>query len=179
MAPPLGNPGSATETEFTKLYKLSDVLSGRSRISQMGAPLMCTGGDVVLFNLCSDMCCPLHLTVAWKGQNQIYSSSSTLSCFSCFIGGSKGAACLVPHPPSMFKNNTKKLWQLINRVIGKENDKSNVIECIKINNIRNYIPKQIANQFRKHYSTLGDKYAKKIPNPQKNIETYLTKICQN
>ena len=26
---------------------------------------------------------------------------------------------------------------------------------------------------------LGDKYAKKIPNPQKNIETYLTKICQN
>ena len=81
-----------------------------------------------------------------------------------------------------FKNNTKKLWQLMNRVIGKENDKSNVIECIKIDNIdniRNYIPKQIANQFGKHYSTLGDKYAKKISNPQKNIETYLTKIRQN
>ena len=78
-----------------------------------------------------------------------------------------------------FKNNTKKLWQLINKVIGKENNKGNAIECIKIDNIRNHIPKQIANHFRKHYSMLGDRYAKKIPNPQKNIEIYLSKIRQN
>ena len=80
------------------------------------------------------------------------------------------------HSWNDFKNSTKKLWQLINRVIGKERDKSNIIESIKVDNIRSYIPKQIANQFGKHYATVGRNYANKIPSPQKNIETYLSKI---
>ena len=46
-----------------------------------------------------------------------------------------------------FRSDTKKLWQTINTLCGKQNDKSNVITCLKIDNIRNYNSRSIANEF--------------------------------
>ena len=78
-----------------------------------------------------------------------------------------------------FKSNTKKLWQIINKISGNEQDKSNVIDCIKIQNVKNYIPKQIANEFSGHYASVGKNYANKILSPQRNIESFLCKIRGN
>ena len=44
-----------------------------------------------------------------------------------------------------FKSNTKKLWQTINRIIGRANDKSTVIEKLKVDNIDCHDPKRISN----------------------------------
>ena len=78
-----------------------------------------------------------------------------------------------------FKSNTRKLWQIINKISGNEWDKSNVIDCIKIQNVKNYIPKLIANEFSRHYASVGKNYASKIPSPQRNIESFLCKIRAN
>ena len=69
--------------------------------------------------------------------------------------------------------------QIINKVVGVERDKSNEIDCLKIDNVKSYIPKQIGNEFGKHYATMGKKNAGKICNPQKNVELYLDKTRQN
>ena len=37
-----------------------------------------------------------------------------------------------------YKQNGRKLWQLINRIIGKENNKQNTIESLKIDNMIKY-----------------------------------------
>ena len=37
-----------------------------------------------------------------------------------------------------FKRNSKKLWDMINRISHNERDKTNLIECLKINNIMDY-----------------------------------------
>ena len=46
-----------------------------------------------------------------------------------------------------FKSNTKKLWGIINDTIHKSNNKTNVIEYLTIDGIKNYQPKQITNEF--------------------------------
>ena len=44
-----------------------------------------------------------------------------------------------------FKSNTKKLWTIINEVSGKTNDKSCLIDSLKINNIMECNGKKISN----------------------------------
>ena len=78
-----------------------------------------------------------------------------------------------------FRSDTKKLWQTINSLCGKQNDKTNVITCLRIDNIRNYNSKSIANEFSKHFATVGRTYAEKIPCSKTNIDTYLTKLQSN
>ena len=78
-----------------------------------------------------------------------------------------------------FRNDTKKLWQTINSLCGKQNDKTNVITCLRIDNIRNYNSKSIANEFSKHFATVGRNYAEKIPHSKTNIDTYLSKLQSN
>ena len=41
-----------------------------------------------------------------------------------------------------FKHNSRKLWKIINEIKGKCNDKGNIIECIKTNNISYYDAKK-------------------------------------
>ena len=65
-----------------------------------------------------------------------------------------------------FKRNMTKLWQLINNLINRTNDKSAIIEAIKIDNLLVNDPKKIANHFGEYFSTVGEKYANKISSPR-------------
>ena len=72
-----------------------------------------------------------------------------------------------------FKTQTKKLWRLINKIAGKKNDKSNLIEYLKIGGIQTYNATKISNSFAKYFSEVGKKFADKIPAPLKSITDYL------
>ena len=74
------------------------------------------------------------------------------------------------------KQNSKKLWQLINEVIGKKQTKSHMIESLKINNLSVYSPKEITNGFCTHFATVGKRYAEKVGTPRVLVETYIDKI---
>ena len=78
-----------------------------------------------------------------------------------------------------FKCNTRKLWKIINEIKGKCNDKSSIIESIKINNISYFDAKNITNSLREHFSTIGENFANKMPAPNKNIKSYLGEIPNN
>ena len=78
-----------------------------------------------------------------------------------------------------FKHNTTKLWKMINRIISKENDKTNCIEYLKIENINHYDSKVIAEEFGKYFSNVGKNLAKNIPKSQCSVENYLKKIPAN
>ena len=78
-----------------------------------------------------------------------------------------------------FKKNTRKLWQLINDVIHRSNDKSSIIDCIKVDNIEIYDNKMISNKFGKYFSQLGGIFANKIKKPKYGIDTYLKVISRN
>ena len=78
-----------------------------------------------------------------------------------------------------FRQNTKRLWKLVNKLTHKTNDKTNIVEYLKLENQDIYEDQVIADEFAKHFSSVGTNYAKKIPLPQKNINTYLDQIPHN
>lgn len=74
------------------------------------------------------------------------------------------------------KNNTKKVWEIVNDITNDQKTKNNTINKIKVdgNIIEN--KKQIANEYNKHYSEIGTKMANKIISPeQKFLETAFDK----
>ena len=80
------------------------------------------------------------------------------------------------------KSNTKKLWQLINHIISKTHDKTNIISSIKVDNIEYHDSKNIANCFGKYYSSIGHTLAKSINNNNHNKlspQHFLSKISPN
>ena len=78
-----------------------------------------------------------------------------------------------------YKNDSKKLWSLINRISGKTNNKVELIEKLKIENIYEYNQKQICEEFVSHFANLGANFANKIELPAKPITEYLNKINRN
>ena len=78
-----------------------------------------------------------------------------------------------------FKKNTKKLWQLINNVIQKRSHAGSIIPYIIVDGIKISNPSDIANNFGKFYSTLGESLAQNIPKSKIGINDYLAKIPQN
>ena len=72
-----------------------------------------------------------------------------------------------------FKQNSRKLWQLINRIIGKERNKLNLIESLKIDNIVKFDSDSITNTFNEFFSTVGEKLAKQHVARQFEIEQYM------
>ena len=60
-----------------------------------------------------------------------------------------------------YKNNIKQLWKVINQVIGKINDKTSCIDCIKVDNIEYYQPKDISNHLGKYFANIGTKFCRK------------------
>ena len=77
------------------------------------------------------------------------------------------------------KYNIKQLWKLINGIINKTNDKSNAIDCIKVNKLDYYKAKEVPNHFGQFYSELGANLANRINNKNLNISKYLSKIPRN
>ena len=78
-----------------------------------------------------------------------------------------------------YKRDVRKLWHMINSCIGKTNDKSTIIDHLRVENIDITNSKKIANEFSRYFSTVGDHYANKIKDPNKNIESYLKVIPRN
>ena len=76
------------------------------------------------------------------------------------------------------RSNTKKLWNLINSVTGKLNDKSCIISKILDGNVNYIQADQIANALGNQFANVGKNYAQKIKSDV-NIKEYLAKISQN
>ena len=72
-----------------------------------------------------------------------------------------------------FRQNGKKLWQLINRIIGKENNKLNTIESLKVDNITKYDSDSIINSFNEFFSNVGENLARQQVASQDEIEQYM------
>ena len=68
---------------------------------------------------------------------------------------------------------------MINSCIGKTNDKSTIIDHLRVENIDITDSKKIANEFGRYFSTVGDHYANNIKDSNKNIESYLKVIPRN
>ena len=78
------------------------------------------------------------------------------------------------------KNNMKKTWGVINSLIGKQHDKSNIIQSFKINNTLQTDPDIISNSFCKYFTNVGPNLANKIPNSDYDATHFVTKkITQN
>ena len=75
-----------------------------------------------------------------------------------------------------YKQNSKKLWQLINHVINKTQRKSQVIESLKVDNLLRYSPKEITTGFCDHFANVGKTHANKVKILRVLVETYTSKI---
>ena len=78
-----------------------------------------------------------------------------------------------------FRKNGKKMWTLINKINGKINDKTCIIDYLKVNNIKYLMGKDISNQFGKYFSSVGKEFALKIEEPKTPLKNYLDKIQIN
>ena len=77
-----------------------------------------------------------------------------------------------------FKYNSKKLWGMINNIAGKLNDKTNIIESIKVDNMEYFDAFGITNRLCKYFAHVGENFSAKIPKSKKNINEYLSHITK-
>ena len=68
---------------------------------------------------------------------------------------------------------------MINKISGKTNNKTELIECLHINNIDCYDAKNIVNEFGKYFSNVGKNFAESIPTPKKAIRKFIDKMGLN
>ena len=73
----------------------------------------------------------------------------------------------------------KKLWKVINEIIGKNSDKCGTIDYLRIDGIKESGAKQISNSLANYFSNVGRQFAEKIPKPRKSIDLYLKKLQSN
>ena len=78
-----------------------------------------------------------------------------------------------------FKNNGKKMWEMINKINGKCSDKTCIIDRLTVNNIKYTTGKDIANNFAKYFSTVGKDFTNKTMPSQTPLRDYLNKIQKN
>ena len=78
-----------------------------------------------------------------------------------------------------FRKNGKKMWTLINKKIGRINDKTCIIDYLKVNNIKYLSGRDISNQFGKYFSSVGKEFALKIGEPKTPLQNYLERIQTN
>ena len=78
-----------------------------------------------------------------------------------------------------YKQNTKKLWGLINKINKKTVDKSTLIPKIKKDNIIYQSGNNVSNILAKYFATIGKTYAEKIKQPLTPLKEYLNKILTN
>ena len=78
-----------------------------------------------------------------------------------------------------YRQIRRKLWQLINRIIGKENSKHNTIESLKVDNLIKYGSESITNSFNDFFSTVGATLAKQQDCSSSELENYLKDLKQH
>ena len=74
------------------------------------------------------------------------------------------------------KNNMKKLWKTINVVTKSTNNKTEVIERLKIGDKYKHNGNKISEEFAKHFANVGKKFATQMPDSKKLLRTYTAKI---
>ena len=75
-----------------------------------------------------------------------------------------------------FRYNSQKLWRIINSISGKNNNKHDIIDCLKVDNIEIHKQMEIASVFAKHFSNVGKRFATKIPASNRTSDDYLNSI---
>ena len=73
----------------------------------------------------------------------------------------------------------KRLWSVINEILKKERNKSNVVNCLTIDGIKTYDSSRIAKEFRKHFSLVGKVYTENTKQSVYDINHYNKKIDEN
>ena len=77
------------------------------------------------------------------------------------------------------RNNTKKLWEIVNHTLGKEVNKTCAVDKLKIGNITYNNPGDISNELAAYFASVGPNYAKNISAPTKEISDYLKRLQKN
>ena len=75
-----------------------------------------------------------------------------------------------------YRTNTRKLWELINSIIGKNKHAGCSISYISVDEVKIFSRKLIAEEFTKFYSKLGESLATKITPSTESLENYLSQI---
>ena len=75
-----------------------------------------------------------------------------------------------------YKKNTKKLWELMNRINGKTKHSGSIISYITVSGVEVYNKEQIANTFGEFYSKLGANLAKNIQQGSHAIDRYISQV---
>ena len=78
-----------------------------------------------------------------------------------------------------YKQDSCKLWKLIHSILNKTSHKGECIKAINKEGVPRYDPTTITSELCKHFSSIGETFANKIPPPSKNISEYLKIIPQN
>ena len=65
-----------------------------------------------------------------------------------------------------FRHNSTKLWKLKNSITGKIQNKHDIIDCITVDHVHYETGPEIVNEFAKHFSSVGKKYAGRIQQPK-------------
>ena len=78
-----------------------------------------------------------------------------------------------------YKQDSRKLWKLIHSILNKSCHKGDSIKALNKDGVPRYDPATITSELCKHFSSIGETFAKKIPPPSKSISEYLNTIPQN
>ena len=100
-----------------------------------------------------------------KTQTQLISTLTQFEFFS--IRQSDNSAFYVK---GKYKQNSRKLWKLIQEILNKTPNKGESIKAINIDGVPSYDPTTITNEFCKHFSSIGETFANKIPLLQKKSQ---------
>ena len=74
------------------------------------------------------------------------------------------------------KHNTKKLWKTINSVTRSVNNKTEVIEKLKVEGGYIHSGNEISEEFAQHFAGIGKRYATQMSEPKNCLRNYVDKI---
>ena len=78
-----------------------------------------------------------------------------------------------------YKQDSRKLWKLIHAILNKTPHKGECIKAINKEGVPRYDPATITSELCKHFSSIGETFANRIPPPSKTVNEYMNIIPQN
>ena len=79
----------------------------------------------------------------------------------------------------IFKNNSKKIWKGINKLLNKSNKTASSEIIIKNNGVLVNDQKQVANRFNEYFTSISPNLVDKLGNPKKQYSDYLKDPVSN
>ena len=73
-----------------------------------------------------------------------------------------------------FKNDSKKLWKIINDLTGKCKNKQDCINHININGIKSFNKRVISNAFCNHFNNMGNNIAADVEHTDTNYTQFMS-----